>query len=137
MSRIGKIICKGSSKRMKNECIIFLSSISKRIEQDFAANLFLFNLQSLIEKQTEPYLEAVSRKRKYRYKINKNSSWASLKNRVVNLFLKEDSRTVLIELEKLFGNYLEPIRQGRKYPQIKKRNPNVKYYTLTNYKRAL
>jgi hypothetical protein len=107
------------------------------IEQDFAANLFLFNLQSLIEKQTEPYLEAVSKKRKYRYKINKNSSWASLKNRVVNLFLHEDSRNVLIELEKLFGNYLEPIRPGRKYPRIKKRNPNVKYYTLTNYKRAL
>ena len=107
------------------------------IEQDFAANLFLFNLQSLIEKQTEPYLEAVSRKRKYRYKINKNSSWASLKNRVVNLFLQEDSRTVLRELEKLFGNYLEPIRPCRKYPRIKKRNPNVKYYTLTNYKRAL
>jgi hypothetical protein len=107
------------------------------IEQDFAANLFLFNLQSLIEKQTEPYLVAVSRKRKYRYKINKNSSWASLKNRVVNLFLHEDSCTVLIELEKLFGNYLEPIRPGRKYQRIKKRNPNVKYYTLTNYKRAL
>jgi hypothetical protein len=107
------------------------------IEQDFAANLFLFNLQSLIEKQTEPYLDAVSRKRKYRYKINKNSSWASLKNRVVNLFLREDSRSVLIELEKLFGNYLEPIRPGRKYPRIKKRNPNIKYYTLTNYKRAL
>ena len=107
------------------------------IEQDFAANLFLFNLQSLIEKQTEPYLEAVSRKRKYRYKINKNSSWASLKNRVVNLFKLEDSRTVLKELEKLFGNYLEPIRPGRKYPRIKKRNPNVKYYTLTNYKRAI
>ena len=107
------------------------------IEQDFAANLFLFNIQSLIEKQTEPYLESVSRKRKYRYKINKNSSWASLKNRVVNLFLHDDSRTVLSELEKVFGNYLEPIRPGRKYPRIKRRKPNVKYYTLTNYKRAI
>jgi hypothetical protein len=107
------------------------------IEQDFAANLFLFNLQSLIEKQTEPYLEAICRKRKYRYKINKNSSWASLKNRVVNLFLHEDSRIILVELEKLFENYLEPIIPGRKYPRIKKRNPNVKYFTLTNYKRAI
>ena len=107
------------------------------IEQDFAANLFLFNLQSLIEKQTEPYVETISKRRKYCYKVNKNSSWASLKNRVVNLFLYEDSRTILIELEKLFGNYLEPIRPGRKYPRIKKRNPNVKYYTLTNYKRAI
>ena len=108
------------------------------IEQDFAAaNLFLFNLQSLIEKQTESYVNAVSRKRKYRYKVNKNISWANLKNRVVRLFLQEDSRSILIELEKLFGNYLVPVRPGRKYPRIKKRNPNVKYYTLTNYKRAM
>jgi hypothetical protein len=97
----------------------------------------VYHLRWGIEKQTEPYTDSVSRKRKYQYKVNKNSSWASLKNRVVNLFLYEDSRTVLIELEKLFGNYLEPIRPGRKYPRIKKRNPNVKYYTLTNYKRAL
>ena len=44
------------------------------IEQDFAANLFLFNLQRLIEKQTEPYVETISNKRKYRYKVNKNIS---------------------------------------------------------------
>ena len=107
------------------------------IEQDFAANLLLFNLQSLIEKQTEPYVEAVSKKRKYRYKVNKNSSWASLKYRVVHLFLQEDCRHILIELEKLFGHYLEPVRPGRKYTRTKKRKTNIKYFTLTNYKRAL
>jgi hypothetical protein len=107
------------------------------IEQDFAANLFLFNLQSLIEKKTEPYVEAIGSKRKYRYKVNKNIAWASLKNRVVHLFLQEDCSNILIELEKLFGNYLEPIRPGRKYPRMKRRNPNVKYHTLTNYKRAI
>ena len=103
-------------------------------------NLWAIDGSSVPLLETEDLKQAfggVSRKRKYRYKINKNNSWASLKNRVVNLFLKEDSRTVLIELEKLFGNYLEPIRPGRKYPQIKKRNPKVKYYTLTSYKRAL
>ncbi|KAA6302292.1 MAG: hypothetical protein EZS26_001652, partial [Candidatus Ordinivivax streblomastigis] len=107
------------------------------IEQDFAATLFLYNLQSLIEKQSQPYLEAVSRKRKYRYKINKNVSWASLKMRVVQLFLFQDSRSVLVELQKLFERYLEPVRPERKYPRIKKRNPNGKFYTLTNYKRAI
>jgi hypothetical protein len=60
-----------------------------------------------------------------------------LKNRAVRLFLQEDSCKILLELEKLFAVYLEPIRPGRKYPRIKKRKPNVKYYTLTNYKRAL
>jgi hypothetical protein len=107
------------------------------IEQDFAATLFLYNLQSLVEKQSQPYLKAVSRKRKYRYKVNKNISWASLKMRVVQLFLFQDSRSVLLELQKLFERYLEPIRPGRKYPRIKKRKPNGKFYTLTNYKRAI
>jgi hypothetical protein len=45
------------------------------IEQDFAATVFLFNLQSLTEKPSEPYVETVNRKRKYRYKVNKNVSW--------------------------------------------------------------
>ncbi|MDR2765799.1 MAG: hypothetical protein LBB90_12320 [Tannerella sp.] len=64
------------------------------IEQDFAATLLLFNLQSLIGKQTEPYVEAVSRKRKYRYKVSKNISRAWLKNRVVCLFICRESHRI-------------------------------------------
>jgi len=107
------------------------------IEQDFAANIFLFNLQSIIEKQCEPYVNTVSCKRKYQYKVNKNISWASLKYRVVQLFIEEEPPEILRELEALFCRYLEPIRTGRKYPRIKKRKPNSKNYTLTNYKRAI
>ena len=77
------------------------------VEQDFMANMFLSNLQGLLEKQTEPYVEAVSRKRKNCYKVNKNISWGSLKHRVVELFLYQDSLSVFKELKKLFGNYLE------------------------------
>ena len=51
-------------------------------------------------------------------KVNKNVSFGLLKEHIVNLFLGNDSRQVLRELEKLFGNYLEPVRQGRKYPRI-------------------
>lgn len=107
------------------------------IEQDFAANIFLFNLQSIIEKQCEPYVKKISSKRKYQYKVNKNISWASLKNRVVKLFINEDPPDILRELETLFCRYLEPIRPGRKYPRLNKRKPNSKHYTLTNYKRAI
>ncbi|KAA6319451.1 hypothetical protein EZS27_030657 [termite gut metagenome] len=53
----------------------FIGIRSICIEQDFATNLFLLNLQSPIEKQTEPYVEAVNRKRKLTYKVNKNVSW--------------------------------------------------------------
>jgi hypothetical protein len=57
--------------------------------------------------------------------------------REVQLFFVTDSRSMLIELQKLFERYLEPVRPNRKYPRIKKRSPNGKYHTLTNYKRAI
>ena len=59
------------------------------IEQDFAAGLFIYNLQSLIEKQNQPYLETVSRERKHRYQVNKNVSFAILKEYTVRLFLEQ------------------------------------------------
>ncbi len=107
------------------------------IEQDFAANLFLFNLQSLVEKQCITFVESIGKKRKHQYKINKNISWASLKHLVVKLFLAKEPILILDELQKLFCDYLEPVRPGRKYPREKKRTPNSKHYTLTNYKRAI
>lgn len=107
------------------------------IEQDFAANLFLFNLQSLVEKQCTTFVESIGKKRKHQYKINKNISWASLKHLVVKLFLAKEPILILDELQKLFCDYLEPVRPGRKYPREKKRTPNSKHYTLTNYKRAI
>lgn len=107
------------------------------IRQDFAANLFLFNLQSLIEKQCEPYIEKVCKTRMYKYKVNKNISWASMKYRVVKLFLFRNTSSVLMELQHLFERYLEPIRPGRKFPRTRRGRPNCKNYTLTNYKRAL
>lgn len=107
------------------------------IRQDFAANLFLFNLQSLIEKQCEPYIEQVCKTRIYKYKVNKNISWASMKYGVVKLFLFRNTNSVLMELQHLFERHLVPIRPGRKFPRARKGRPNCKNYTLTNYKRAL
>jgi hypothetical protein len=57
------------------------------IQQDYAAGLFVANLQSLIEKQCEDYLHQVNKGRKYRYKINRNVSWAPMKHNIVKLFL--------------------------------------------------
>ncbi|MDR2138242.1 MAG: hypothetical protein LBP50_01640 [Tannerella sp.] len=44
------------------------------IEQDFAAALCLFNLQSLTEKPVELHARAVGRRRKYRCKVSGNVS---------------------------------------------------------------
>jgi hypothetical protein len=108
------------------------------IEQDYHASIFTANLQSLIEKQSEGYLNAVSRRRKHRYKINRNVSWAALKNNIVKLFLKENPDRILRYLQQLFEYALEPVREGRKFERKKKaKRVYGKYQTLTNYKRAV
>jgi hypothetical protein len=100
------------------------------IEQDFAAGLLMMNLQSLIEKQSEPYLGAVNRQRINRYRVNKNVSLGMLKHRVVGLFLAKQPLAILMKLENLFEKHLEPVRPGRKYSRDRKHPPNGKFYTL-------
>jgi hypothetical protein len=108
------------------------------IQQDHAAGLFVANLQSLIEKQSGGYLKRVNKQRKHVYRINRNTSWASLKHQIVRLFLCQRPRKILLMLQKAFERNLEPVRPGRKYPRIFKVNRlNGKYQTFTNYKRAI
>jgi hypothetical protein len=109
------------------------------IEQDFAANVFVANLQSLINKQCQPYLRKINLKRKYNYKINRNLTWAAIKNNIVRIFLYLHPLKILNQLQHLFQRNTEPIRPGRTFDrdfkvQCKKRG---KYRTLTNYKRAI
>lgn len=108
------------------------------IQQDYAAGLFTANLQSLIEKQCEHYLKRISQKRKYRYRINRNVSWASLKHNIVRLFLQYDAESILLQLQKGFERNIEPVRSGRQFPRVRKaKRLTGKYQTFTNYKRAI
>ncbi|MHB1179294.1 MAG: transposase, partial [Daejeonella sp.] len=108
------------------------------IQQDYAAGLLVSNLQSLIEKQCQPYLERKNSTRKHQYKINKNISWAALKDKIVMLFLNDSPREILVQLQEGFERYIEPRRPGRHNPRNKKKKRLTgKYQTLTNYKRAI
>jgi hypothetical protein len=108
------------------------------IMQDYAACLFVVNLQSLIEKQSEPYLQYINLRRKHRYRINRNVSWASLKHTIVRLFLENDTTTILLQLQKDFQRNIEPVRSGRKYLRVRKaKRLTGKYQILTKYKRAI
>lgn len=108
------------------------------IQQDYAAGLLVANLQSLIEKQCETYLRQINIKRKYRYRINRNVSWGSLKHNIVKLFLQNKPEEILLQLQKAFERNTEPIRPGRHNPRIRKaKRLNGKYQTFTNYKRAI
>ena len=108
------------------------------IQQDYAAGLFVANLQCLIEKQCENYLHRINKRRKYRYKINRNVSWASIKHTIIKLFLHNEPKQILLQLQKSFERNIEPIRPGRHYPRIiKAKRLNGKYQTFTNYRRAI
>lgn len=108
------------------------------IQQDYAATLMVSNLQSLIEKQSQRYLNHVNTNRKHNYKINKNISWHHLKHNVVKLFLENEPKQILMKLQQAFEQNLEPIRPNRTYSRDQKsKRFKGKYQTLTNYKRAI
>jgi hypothetical protein len=108
------------------------------IRQDYYACIFISNLQSLIEKQSETFLNEVNRGRKYSYKINKNASWASMKNNIAKLFLFENSENILLFLQSLFERNLEPMRPNRTFTRDRRARKLIgKYQTFTNYKRAI
>jgi hypothetical protein len=108
------------------------------IQQDYAAGLFTANLQSLIEKQCECYLKQINERRKFKYKINRNISWASLKHNIVKLFLQNNPKDILLFLKNEFERNVEPIRPGRQNPRSTKiKRMRGKYQTFTNYRRAI
>jgi Transposase DDE domain len=108
------------------------------IRQDYAATLLVANLQSLIEKQCQPYLQKTSIGRKYQCQINRNISFGLLKHTIVKLFLENEPLDILLALQKSFEQHVEPIRPNRKYERVKKsKHVRGKYHTLTNYKRAV
>jgi hypothetical protein len=108
------------------------------IEQDHAAGLFVSNLQSIIEKQCEQDVRQISLTRRHAYKINKNISWALLKNRILKIFIQpSSSTTILLELQYLFVRNIEPVRPDRHYERTSPKRKRGKYQTFTNYRRAI
>lgn len=59
-------------------------------------------------------------------------------NADLNLFLTQNPQTILLHLQKLFEQNLEPVRPNRNYPRHNNTaKPKGKFNTLTNYKRAI
>lgn len=108
------------------------------IQQDYLAGILTANLQSLIEKQGDDYLNNINEKRKLNYKINRNVSWGALKHQIVQLFIAKKPKEILLILQKEFERNIEPVRPERSNPRKKKtKRLNGKYQTFSNYKRAV
>ena len=106
--------------------------------QDFYAGIFVGNLQNILSKPAQTAITKKTEGRKYRYKSNKNVALGVLKKYIVRIFMEQDPREIIIELESLFAKYIEPVRPERSFPrEVKGKRTKGKYQTLTNYKRAI
>jgi len=90
------------------------------ILQDFYANIFVNNLQSIISKPAEQGAATKTSNRKYTYKINQNVSIGIMKHKIAELFTTENPEDILTELEALFLRNLEPVRPDRSYERVVK-----------------
>ena len=106
--------------------------------QDFYAGIFVGNLQNILSKPAQSSITQSTKGRKYHYKTNKNVALGLLKRHIVKIFIEQDPKQIVIDLERLFRRYIEPVRPARSYPrEVKGKRTKGKYQTLTNYKRAI
>src|SRR3989344_5338969 len=89
-----------------------LSTLS--VTQDFFANMFIVNLQSVIINDVQTEIDEEKKETKYEYKINRNLSLGFMKDRVIKILLSNNSKGYE-ELKKLFKLEPVPIRNGRKF----------------------
>lgn len=108
------------------------------IQQDYAATILTANLQSLVIKQCQPYVEKVNAVRKREYKINHSTTLGDLKHELPKLFLENSSKEILEKLQEAFQHDLVAVIPNRTNERVKKPiRTKGKYKTFTNYKRAL
>lgn len=104
---------------LKNKLKIehFSGYSNQSIQQDFKIALFVCNVQTLIVSELEDELKQNNHGKKYDYKINTNISYGFLKNRIVSLFLNQQSTgdDTVEELKILFKSHLVPIRPNRTF----------------------
>jgi len=103
------------------------------IRQDFFANLFITNLQTIIAREVQEEINEETKERKHHYKINRNLSLGFMKDKIVEILMKNDEN-YMEELKELFKIEPVPIRDGRNFPRID-HGPRKKYHM--NKKKAI
>ena len=106
------------------------------VMQDFYATIFMANLHSVLIKNAQRKVDQQVH-RNYPVKINKNKSFAQLKNQLVALFIHSQPKKILDYLDQTFIKDPLPVRKGRHFKRQRK-NPQSrsKYKTISNFKPA-
>lgn len=103
------------------------------IKQDFFANVFITNLQAIIARDAQEEISEETKTRKHSYKVNRNLSLGFMKDKIVQILMKNDDK-YMEELKELFKIEPVPIRDGRKFPRID-HGPRKKFHM--NKKKAI
>ena len=85
--------------------------------QDFYATIFAQNLTSLLTRETEEQVKQMTRKRKWKYKLNFTAALSEMKDNIVLLLLRKNPTKRLLNLFASWVTELIPIRPGRHYPR--------------------
>lgn len=99
------------------------------IKQDFYATIFTANVRSLIAAEAfeELQKEGLNKTKKYEYKINKNVSLGSLKDKIIKALLSPNVNLedFCSELKEQMKKSIIPTKPNRKY--LRRREGNKKY----------
>jgi len=109
------------------------------ILQDFYVTMFVSNIQTLIVGELEEEIAIETQGRKYKYKVNKNLSYGFLKNRILDLFLSEESINVVVsKIKEILKKHLVPIRPDRTFNRdVGKYRKRIKPKVTKNQKDTL
>ena len=116
----------------------FSSHTRNSVEQDFYATFIAANIHCLISRQANKAVQRKIRKRKYKYQINTSASLATFKKNLVKLYYTKKLKALLLHLQNVFEEFIEPVRPERKVARIKRtRRRYGKHQTQTNYRNNL
>lgn len=116
----------------------FSSHTHNSIEQDFYATFIAANIHHLIARQAIKAVQQKIKHRKYRYQVNTSASLSAFKKNLVKLYYTKNLKALLLHLQNVFEEFIEPIRPGRKVARIKRtRRRYGKHQTQTNYRNNL
>ena len=95
------------------------------VYQDFHAKIFAKNLVAILASPLNAHLENNCENKKYVYQINFTQALSKSKGVIALLFNETLSKVVqlIIDLQNIFQQTVEPIRPGRKYPRNHKIAP--------------
>ena len=121
-------------EKIRMEIEDFSSRTVLTVRQDFHAKIIALNLAAILEWVAQVLVERVYEDRKLSYQVNFANALSVLKNDLVRWISKGLPEDMLLRLLTEIVASVEPIRPGRSYPRVQKKQNGRVFHP--NYKRC-